>query len=504
MISRHSKRDIRLPARYHNSNIMIGNEWVTASVDPVSEKKGRKRLVEEQKRLLKMMEQVQCSPKKKKSCDAPSARMIKELHTKVKLDRELQKPKREKEPLQKVEACISTSTAKSSALPPDPVISSPGKSVMGSQIKVINQELKELYRNLYFENVPERRIHFQMKGIKPRVNKHQAVEEAIEVLEKLKKRESQLAYIHKLMSIWNKKLELCRKVMMKEVEPEPTPDGKNYVNVVANVLKAYQSSICYKVQEALTKNECQEDSNQQKLTTKTMDHLSSPRIIATTASKKDVMQSDDSSKALISPNESQPRIIGYRPLKKNGLITETSMGKSAPGKKGLITETSMGKSSAHDEEERSIRIWEFNWEIRIWEFNWEIRIASSSSSGSRKRDPHNSRIIHFTSSEDDSTGWSSRVEPYFKEGFHFCHTCILQINLKRTNRTTGSQGMFTECICHQAEWTTSRLHQVRIPCPRNQCLSWHQVVFLVLETNVLVEYLLNRSPNIHYIQKESW
>jgi len=66
---------------------------------------------------------------------------------------------------------------------------------------------------LYFENKPERRAECAQKGIKPRVNKREVVEEGIEVIEKLKKRDKQLEYLKKLLNMWNKKLNLAHKVI---------------------------------------------------------------------------------------------------------------------------------------------------------------------------------------------------------------------------------------------------------------------------------------------------
>lgn len=280
MISRHSKRDIRLPARYHNSNIMIGNEWVTPTVDMVSDKKGRKRLVDEQKRLYKKAEQAYQSPKQKSINPPAKNRFIEELQTKVNLE-STQKVEPVQEPIVKIDVCSDLSTKKVYV----PVFAQNESSLLINQSNITSQELKELYRNLFYENVPNRRGHFQMKGIKPRVNKFETVQEAIDVIGELKKRDGQLAYISKLMAVWNKKLELCRKVIMKEIEPEPTTDGKNVSTVVNDVLKAYQSSICYRIQEALTNKESQRESDQ--VITKAID-LSSPRTITTTAIRRDI------------------------------------------------------------------------------------------------------------------------------------------------------------------------------------------------------------------------
>jgi hypothetical protein len=48
-----------------------------------------------------------------------------------------------------------------------------------------------------------------------KLNKLETIKEAIETINKLVKREQQLSYIRKLLSMWNHKLVLCDKVTQK-------------------------------------------------------------------------------------------------------------------------------------------------------------------------------------------------------------------------------------------------------------------------------------------------
>ncbi|CAG2183558.1 unnamed protein product, partial [Oppiella nova] len=79
-----------------------------------------------------------------------------------------------------------------------------------------------------------------------KLNKLETIKEAIETINKLVKREQQLSYIRKLLSMWNHKLVLCDKVTQKDVKPEA-------IKVVSDVMKSYKTSVCYKVGEALEK-----------------------------------------------------------------------------------------------------------------------------------------------------------------------------------------------------------------------------------------------------------
>ncbi|XP_053208556.1 uncharacterized protein LOC128392546 [Panonychus citri] len=106
------------------------------------------------------------------------------------------------------------------------------------------QQLRQLYRDLYFENRPERKLIHAKSRIKPRVNKKSEVEEAIKVIEKLNKRNKQLDYIKSLLIMWNKKLVLAAKVIN---DKDVIPKG---VDIVRDVLKTYQASKSYKLTQA--------------------------------------------------------------------------------------------------------------------------------------------------------------------------------------------------------------------------------------------------------------
>ena len=110
-------------------------------------------------------------------------------------------------------------------------------SVFGKDI----YELKELYRNLFFINRPERRPYYQKMGMKPRVNKQLVLEEAIDVIEKEEKKFRQLQYAHKLSILWQRKLYLCKKVITGETKI-PNASLKDIIESVEKVLKTYQDS----------------------------------------------------------------------------------------------------------------------------------------------------------------------------------------------------------------------------------------------------------------------
>ena len=290
MISRHSKRDIRLPARYHNSGLMLGNQWVTPGVEP--EKRGRKRLVDEQRRLNVLRRPLprdlrsptrtneallppKLTPALKKSKSMKSLRLNMPKGSSL-LDSRRSEGVKKKTPVKavapmvdastgispkKVEKSESTSSSFSSTpsdisfLSQDNVMKAKkktpkarldGPKVIMPKSKLISEEMKELYRNLMYECKSGSREFYQLKGIKPRVHKQQVVIRATQFIEELEKNEKQLIYIKQLVGAWNGKLSLCHKVMTKEVVPDAQEsNGKDAETVVRDVLKAYQQSQCY-------------------------------------------------------------------------------------------------------------------------------------------------------------------------------------------------------------------------------------------------------------------
>lgn len=109
-------------------------------------------------------------------------------------------------------------------------------------------ELRELYRQLYLINDPKREKIFKKQGIKPRVNKQNAVEEAIQVIQHLEEKKNKLNYIRNLFILWNDKLRKCVNVIEDRVPTSlrsSPASKKRKVQVVHDVYSAYLQSCCY-------------------------------------------------------------------------------------------------------------------------------------------------------------------------------------------------------------------------------------------------------------------
>jgi hypothetical protein len=114
-------------------------------------------------------------------------------------------------------------------------------------------DLRELYRQLYLMNDPKRENHYKKQGIKPRVNKLDAVQEAIDVIAKLETRKHKNEYLRTLFMLWNEKLRKCVNVIEERVPAslKSSPASKKRtVQVVEEVFNAYLKSCCYKFSQS--------------------------------------------------------------------------------------------------------------------------------------------------------------------------------------------------------------------------------------------------------------
>jgi hypothetical protein len=259
MISRKrdgAKRDIRLPSRYQESVLMEGNSWICdaqfGSENPV-EKRPRKRLIDEQKRLLVLKKQpvadsshVPSHANTDKRVIAVKRKRPQPVITPIPVVRAAS-PVKQKNVIPVVQKMTFAPQIPIRPLPLIPVPAPVMRKGTGT-----SEDLKQLYRELFYACAPARREHFQKKGIKPRINKPYTVNEAVRIIKALQLRERQLLYIKRLLGLWHHKLDLCTQVISGKARPEPNPN-KDTETVVLSVLRAYQDSICYKLLASLPK-----------------------------------------------------------------------------------------------------------------------------------------------------------------------------------------------------------------------------------------------------------
>ncbi|KAI1301630.1 hypothetical protein HDE_02825 [Halotydeus destructor] len=293
IISRHSKRDIRLPARYHQSGLILGSQWVIPGFESSPEKKKRK-LCDEQKRLMKPLKpiesslvykelyeelekfqkttkvlpapratitKVQLAPKKPETNTSVADSIIRKIH-----EERLEQLKQLKSQQMKTQNSPMMSSLKIGdqlyrkginrviKYIPRPVatvsrpiqqyrIVSPEKKVFPEPTPDKKKGIKEIYRMLFYENLPKRRAEYAQKGIKPRVNKKQVIEEGVTVIRELEESQLIMSRAKDLMQGWNNKLQQCVKVLSHTESKEPI---EKRVQVVESVLARYRDSVAYK------------------------------------------------------------------------------------------------------------------------------------------------------------------------------------------------------------------------------------------------------------------
>lgn len=259
IISRHSKRDIRLPKRFHQSGIIVGNQWVVPGME-TSDKKGRRRLIEEQRRLqathtshvdapskgvLQRIEgfdnintiagtefkrkkkEMVVTQKKPEHTVVTTSNASMQLHQQ-RMEMLTQKAQKasvsniveHRKNMSRVFHTMPKPTANGTVLVPRvPNASGKQTEVKASSVDKTQKlsMLKELYRLLYYENKPQRRRFFQERRQKPRVIKKKVVDEGIRVIKRLQNQDKQLSYVRNCMWLWNKKLTQCLRALQKGI-----------------------------------------------------------------------------------------------------------------------------------------------------------------------------------------------------------------------------------------------------------------------------------------------
>ena len=247
-----SKRQIRLPSRFHESSLLMGNQWIIPDYDQKG-KTGKRRLQEEQKRLQELhqrqleMEQrrqpiviptesntsadqqlslihknlpngnkVSTKPKTSSNNipNVPSDYPIKIPHQRLKQmqlyrDQKKLSPKQKNETPKLDKSFTSLYSMSTQASDSKRVLSLSAKAAASAtQRAVVNQLFLELSETIY----REKNYMICRNG---KLNKLETMKEAMETINKLTKRDQQLSYIKKLLSMWNHKLQLCFKVLQK-------------------------------------------------------------------------------------------------------------------------------------------------------------------------------------------------------------------------------------------------------------------------------------------------
>ena len=256
IISKHSKRDIRLPARYHESGILVGSQWILPNFE-----ENKNRIVNtggNKKQSTKIN-------KDKKSTAATATATATANKLINKSDNNLINSSI-------YEASVAA-TLLNLELNPEDLMTEDEDAAATNDNKLINKSisndnstistinnnkkstkkiskskdeklriLKELYRKLYYANQPKRIDYYVSQSIKPRVNKNEVVEEGCQTIDNLKSQNKKLNFANNSLTTWNNKLKLCLKsIERKEILSEE--EVKKLVNSNQNNLRKVNDAI---------------------------------------------------------------------------------------------------------------------------------------------------------------------------------------------------------------------------------------------------------------------
>lgn len=253
-VLKHSKRDIRLPARYDSSNLVLGSTWEIPELNnnPVRErdplikrKKSMKRVkqslanqCQDELPTLDDVAGIMCEPDEPTSLEIIKGNNIVSIKPNDCFARtvtpDLDTLKSSYKDYTRNKKDVTTnendefkgrepiSVLSASATNRGDIVATLSSTVAGDisqaestdtscnverQTKI--ERLKELYRALYYSNDPIRkRVCFE-KMIKPRVNKKEVIEEAITTIQELQHKQQMIHKMQQLMKLWNKELQIC-------------------------------------------------------------------------------------------------------------------------------------------------------------------------------------------------------------------------------------------------------------------------------------------------------
>lgn len=97
--------------------------------------------------------------------------------------------------------------------------------------------LKELYRQLFYANQPDRMEYYTKRLIKPRVNKSEVVEEGVKCIKALEKEQKSFVSANNVLISWNNRLKLC----LKEIEQSNYQLNQSKIDDFNNLLHTYRT-----------------------------------------------------------------------------------------------------------------------------------------------------------------------------------------------------------------------------------------------------------------------
>jgi len=255
LISKHSKRDIKLPARYHES--IVGTQWILPDFEEnknriVNTGTGKK-------------QSNKCNNNNKKSTSKTAVKSDDNLigsgigsmsnlseqtvdnsnASNYNLD-DLMTEDEDNGIMNNTNASTSSlgqPTNNSNATKiSTTLVNNKTTSMSNSKKLTLEKEqkllmLKELYRKLFFANRPVLMDYYAKKLIKPRVNKLEVLEEGCQTIAALEKQQKSYASANNVLISWNNKLKLC----LRDIEQSEGNLNIDKIKEYENLVNSYRT-----------------------------------------------------------------------------------------------------------------------------------------------------------------------------------------------------------------------------------------------------------------------
>lgn len=243
IISKHSKRDIRLPARFHESGILVGSQWILPHFDEDKSRSNRKQPTSRKKPVGRPPKSDLANSNHSFETTSPAAATVNQLESEPLIPENLMSEDEDSMPSNELSSAsnlasnnLSTSTVNSSISAIDHDKSSKKRNF-----------LKYLWRELFYANNAKRRQYYLERAILPRVNKFEVIREGCRTIENLKKQVKNRNYCENSLINWQNKLKLT----LASIEKSNGSLSNEELNEIEKTLNSYRNNL-RKLDQVLT------------------------------------------------------------------------------------------------------------------------------------------------------------------------------------------------------------------------------------------------------------
>lgn len=276
IISKHSKRDIRLPARYHESGILVGSQWILPNFEEhknriVNTGTGKKQ--SSTGKLTKKLSTTKLTDKNESSKIALnsskdlSSLSFSTLNSSADFNSKTNKHQAFDQPSLNPDD-LMTEDEDNNTTSPTPNDSSnlinnslvndkstisinklPNKKNQMKEKKIVM--LRDMYRQLFYANKPQRKDYYASISIKPRVNKSEVLQEGVDTINAMTTQKKCLNHANNLLITWNNKLKICLSTLEQHSKGLGAIDLKEF-NSMEKLVNTYRNNILKKVNQEIT------------------------------------------------------------------------------------------------------------------------------------------------------------------------------------------------------------------------------------------------------------